>query len=42
VSVPVADTVIEPGPGFGLDGRREDPVSACIAGPHRLLEPIRP
>jgi hypothetical protein len=32
---------MEPGPGFGQTGRRQDAVSEAIAGPRRLLEPVR-
>jgi DNA-binding HxlR family transcriptional regulator len=39
--VPVAETTIEPGPGFGHAGRREDAVSRAIGAPRRLLEPVR-
>lgn len=40
--VPVPDIRIEPGPGFDPSRVVEDPVSAAINGPRRLLEPIRP
>ena len=39
--VPVAEITIEPGPGFGQGGRREDPVTEAIARPRRLLESVR-
>jgi DNA-binding HxlR family transcriptional regulator len=39
--VSVAETMIEPGPGFGSEGQREDAVSRVIARPRRLLEPVR-
>jgi DNA-binding HxlR family transcriptional regulator len=41
-TVPVAETTMEPGPGFGQTGRRQDAVSEAIARPRRLLEPVRP
>jgi DNA-binding HxlR family transcriptional regulator len=40
-TVAVAEITIEPGPGFGLAGRREDAVSEAIARPRRLLESVR-
>jgi DNA-binding HxlR family transcriptional regulator len=40
-TVPVAQITIEPGPGFGRAGRREDAVSEAIARPRRLLESVR-
>jgi DNA-binding HxlR family transcriptional regulator len=39
-TVPVAEITIEPGPGFGQAGRREDAVSEAIARRRRLLEPV--
>ena len=41
-TVPVAETAMEPGPGFGHAGRRADPVSKTLAQPRRLLESVRP
>lgn len=38
---PVSDTVAEPGPGFDLAERREDPITAAMGRPRRLLEPLR-
>ncbi len=32
---------MEPGPGFGHAGRRDDAVSEAIARPRRLLAPVR-
>jgi DNA-binding HxlR family transcriptional regulator len=40
-TVEAGDTIIEPGPGFERDGRRDDPVSSTFANPRRLLEPLR-
>ena len=40
--VGVDATRVEPGPGFDWEGRRTDPISAAILGPHRMLEPVRP
>jgi DNA-binding HxlR family transcriptional regulator len=39
--VPAPDTVSAPGPGFDLAERRDDPVTAAIGHPRRLLEPLR-
>jgi DNA-binding HxlR family transcriptional regulator len=39
--VPVQETVVAPGPGLAGDPSGADPVSAVMAAPHRLLEPIR-
>ena len=39
--VTVADTTIEPGPGFGHARRRDDPVSEVIARRRSLLAPVR-
>jgi DNA-binding HxlR family transcriptional regulator len=39
--VPVRDTVSEPGPGFDLEERRDDPITAAIGHPRRLLDPLR-
>jgi DNA-binding HxlR family transcriptional regulator len=39
--VPVPDTVSEPGPGFDLEERRDDPITAAIGHPRRLLDPLR-
>jgi DNA-binding HxlR family transcriptional regulator len=38
-AVPVADLEVLPGPGIGPSA--DDVVTAALAGPHRLLEPIR-
>jgi DNA-binding HxlR family transcriptional regulator len=38
--VPAADTEIVPGPGL-TRGRDDDPVTAALAQPHRLLQPLR-
>ena len=38
-TVPVAEITMEPGPGFGQAGRREDRCHDAIARPRRLLEP---
>jgi DNA-binding HxlR family transcriptional regulator len=40
-TVPVAETTIEPGPGFGHVVRREDAVSEAIALRRPLLAPVR-
>jgi DNA-binding HxlR family transcriptional regulator len=40
-TVPVAEIAMEPGPGFGQAGRRQDPVSEALARPRRLLESVR-
>ncbi len=40
-TVPVAEIAMEPGPGFGQAGRREDSVSQALARPRRLLESVR-
>ena len=39
--VAVPDTVSEPGPGFDPAERRDDPVTAAIGHPRRLLDPLR-
>jgi DNA-binding HxlR family transcriptional regulator len=39
--VPVGDTVVERGPGFGHDGERTDAISTSMNRPHRLLDPVR-
>lgn len=38
--VEAADTVVAPGPGL-VPGRDDDLVTAALAQPHRLLEPLR-
>jgi DNA-binding HxlR family transcriptional regulator len=38
--IEVAEITMEPGPGFGQAGWREDVVSRVIAQPRRLLEPV--
>jgi DNA-binding HxlR family transcriptional regulator len=40
--IPVAETRIEPGPGYARSRRRGDPVSKAMAEERRLLEPLRP
>jgi len=39
--VDAADTIVEPGPGFDLGERRDDPVTVAMGQPRRLLEPLR-
>jgi DNA-binding HxlR family transcriptional regulator len=39
--VPVGDTVVAPGPGFDPAERRDDPVTAAMGQPRRLLDPLR-
>ncbi|MEU8935694.1 helix-turn-helix domain-containing protein [Streptomyces sp. NPDC048409] len=39
-AVPVPETVLETGPGFEPEDRGDDPVSAAIDGPRRLLDPV--
>jgi len=39
--VPVADLVVAPGPGWSSRPGKTDPVSAALAGPHRLLTSVR-
>jgi DNA-binding HxlR family transcriptional regulator len=39
--VPVPDTIVEPGPDFDPTERRDDPITAAIGHPRRLLEPLR-
>lgn len=39
-AVPPADTIINPGPGLKHQKPRTDPVSAILAKPRRLLEPM--
>jgi DNA-binding MarR family transcriptional regulator len=41
VSPPPGDLQMRPGPGFNAEGR-DNPVSAALAHPHRLLEPLLP
>jgi DNA-binding HxlR family transcriptional regulator len=41
ITVSAAETTMEPGPGFGHVGARDDSVSRAIARPRRLLEPVR-
>ncbi|MFS8097149.1 helix-turn-helix transcriptional regulator [Lentzea alba] len=38
--IPVADTRIEPGPGFEAGNANPDPVSKLLNVPRRLLEPL--
>jgi hypothetical protein len=38
--VPLSDTLVETGPGFGEGGERTDAVSQAMRSPHRLLDPI--
>jgi DNA-binding HxlR family transcriptional regulator len=35
-------TCVEPGPGLAHHGEHNDPVTAGLRGPHRLLQPVRP
>jgi hypothetical protein len=39
--VPVPEIVVAPGPGLASEPSPADPVSAVMATPHRLLEPVR-
>lgn len=41
-TIAAADTLIAPGPGLSKRRGGKDPISASIAEPHRLLEPLRP
>ncbi|MFD4668185.1 winged helix-turn-helix transcriptional regulator [Lentzea sp. NPDC058450] len=38
--VPIAQTTVEPGPGFAAANTNPDPVSALLNTPRRLLEPL--
>jgi DNA-binding HxlR family transcriptional regulator len=40
-TVPVPDLLVVPGPGLVTSPDSADPVSAALASPHRLLEPVR-
>ena len=40
-AVPVPDLLVAPGPGLASRPGEPDPVSAALAAPHRLLEPVR-
>jgi DNA-binding HxlR family transcriptional regulator len=40
-AVPVQDLMVAPGPGLTAKPAGPDPVSAALASPHRLLEPVR-
>jgi len=40
-AVPVQDLLVAPGPGLASTPASPDPVSAALASPHRLLEPVR-
>jgi DNA-binding HxlR family transcriptional regulator len=40
-AVPVQDLLVAPGPGLASTPGGPDPVSASLASPHRLLEPVR-
>ena len=40
-AVPVQDLLVAPGPGLTAGLPRTDAISAALAGPHRLLEPVR-
>ena len=40
-AVPVRDLLVAPGPGLATRPGGPDPVSAALASPHRLLEPVR-
>ena len=40
-AVPVQDLLVAPGPGLASKAAGPDPVSAALASPHRLLEPVR-
>ncbi|MET7758371.1 helix-turn-helix domain-containing protein [Streptomyces sp. NPDC005389] len=39
-AVPVADVVVAPGPGLAPATPDDDPVTAALARPHRLLRPL--
>jgi DNA-binding HxlR family transcriptional regulator len=41
MSVPAADTIISPGPGLEPSADGDSWVTAALARPHRLLEPLR-
>jgi hypothetical protein len=40
--VPIGDTLVETGPGYGEGGGRADAVSEAMRSPHHLLDPIHP
>ncbi|MGI8452244.1 MAG: winged helix-turn-helix transcriptional regulator [Streptosporangiaceae bacterium] len=40
-AVPVQDLLVAPGPGLASKPGCPDPVSAALASPHRLVEPVR-
>jgi DNA-binding HxlR family transcriptional regulator len=40
--VSVMELMVAPGPGLTTRPGRDDPVSAALASPHHLLEPVRP
>jgi DNA-binding HxlR family transcriptional regulator len=40
-ALPVQDLLVAPGPGLTSRPARTDAISAALAGPHRLLEPVR-
>lgn len=40
VPVPVGDTLVTPGPGLAPATAEDDPVTAALARPHRLLQPL--
>ncbi|MFI1714632.1 winged helix-turn-helix transcriptional regulator [Streptomyces sp. NPDC053513] len=39
-TVPVQDVLVAPGPGLAAPGPDDDPVTAALARPHRLLTPL--
>ncbi|MET9934913.1 MULTISPECIES: helix-turn-helix domain-containing protein [unclassified Streptomyces] len=39
-AVPAADVLVAPGPGLAPPGPDDDPVTAALARPHRLLTPL--
>ncbi|MCX4984919.1 helix-turn-helix domain-containing protein [Streptomyces sp. NBC_00572] len=39
-AVPVADVLVAPGPGLAPSAPDDDPVTAALARPHRLLHPL--
>ena len=39
-TVPVADTVVAPGPGLGTPPEVADPVTVALTRPHRMLRPL--
>jgi hypothetical protein len=41
VAVTLEVTVVAPGPGLALPTADDDPVTAALVRPHRLLQPIR-